>query len=175
MEIGYKLYEDYRDTNKEDFEKLQLQMALECEANGWCMEDGYDEDGRRYLIINPPDMPNLDELKQVKKDEFKSIRDNREVAPIEYKGNLFDYDSKARDRINSAIIALDLSRESIEWTTYDNKNVLITSNDLRLIIANVAVRSNELHVRYRLLKEKIDACTSEEELEFIAFDMDLGK
>ena len=54
MQIGYKLYEDLKDTNLEEFESLQLEMALTCEANGWCMEDGYDEDGRRYLIINPP-------------------------------------------------------------------------------------------------------------------------
>lgn len=56
MQIGYKLYEDLRDTQSEEFERLQLEMALTCEANGWCMEDGYDGD-RRYLIINPPFVP----------------------------------------------------------------------------------------------------------------------
>ncbi len=54
MDIGYKLYEDFSEEGREAFEKAQLEMALACEANGWCMEDGYDEDGKRYLIINPP-------------------------------------------------------------------------------------------------------------------------
>lgn len=55
MEIGYKLYEDFSEEGREAFEKAQLEMALLCDANGWCMEDGYDEDGKRYLIINPPE------------------------------------------------------------------------------------------------------------------------
>ena len=56
MEIGYKLYEDFSDEGHGAFKKAQLEMALTCEANGWCMEDGYDEDGKRYLIINPPEV-----------------------------------------------------------------------------------------------------------------------
>lgn len=48
MQIGYKLYE-----GTQDFVRLEYEMALICEANGWCMEDGYDAKGR-YLIINNP-------------------------------------------------------------------------------------------------------------------------
>ena len=65
MEIGYKLYEDLSSEGRETFERNQLEMALACEANGWCMEDGYDEDGKRYLIINPPEpeyVPTQEEL-----------------------------------------------------------------------------------------------------------------
>lgn len=171
MQIGYKLYEDYRDTNPEKFEKLQLQMALECESNGWCMEDGYDEDGRRYLIINPPYIPSLEELKQQKINKFKSIRDSEEVKPIEYNGNLFDFDDKARDRINSAIIALDLTRNQyIEWTTANNINVSVNADDLRSVVANVAIRSNQLHIKYRSLKELVQNCTIKEELDAINWD-----
>lgn len=57
MKIGFKLYEDFSEEGRETFEKAQLEMALLCEKNGWCMEDGYDEDGKRYLIINPPYIP----------------------------------------------------------------------------------------------------------------------
>lgn len=109
-------------------------------------------------------------LEQLKADrilEFKSIRDNEEVKPIEYNGNLFDFDDKARDRINSAIIALDITGQSIEWTTADNTEVMITADDLRGAIAAVAMRSNELHVRYRELKEQVEACTTKEQLEKI--------
>lgn len=167
MQIGDKLYEDYRDTNPEQFEKLQLQMALECEANGWCMEDGYDEDGRRYLIINPPYEPTLEELKKAKINEFKSIRDTEEVKPISYQGYRFDYNDKARDRISAAIIALDVSKGQIAWTTADNTEVMVNADDLRGVIAAVAMRSNELHVKYRQLKEQVEACTIKEQLEKI--------
>lgn len=106
----------------------------------------------------------LDELKSDKINEFKSIRDTEEVKPIAYNGNLFDFDDKARDRINSAIIALDITGQSIEWTTADNTNVLVTADDLRGVIAAVAMRSNELHVKYRQLKEQVEACTTAEEV-----------
>lgn len=108
--------------------------------------------------------PTLDELKQAKINEFKNIRDKKEVNPIAYNGNLFDFDDKARDRINSAIIALSITGQSIEWTTADNTNVAVTAQDLRNIIANVAVRSNALHVKYRELKEQVLACTTAEEV-----------
>lgn len=109
-------------------------------------------------------------LEQLKADrilEFKSIRDAEEVKPIAHNGNLFDFDEKARDRINSAIIALSITGQSIEWTTADNTNVLVTADDMRGVVANVAVRSNELHVKYRLLKEQVEACTTKEQLEKI--------
>lgn len=108
--------------------------------------------------------PILHELKQAKLIELKTIRDKEETEPIEYNGNRYDYDDKARDRINAAIIALDISGQSIEWTTADNTNVAVTAQDLRNIIANVAVRSNILHVKYRELKEQVLACATAEEV-----------
>lgn len=106
----------------------------------------------------------LEQLKQDKINELKTIRDTEEVKPIEYNGNSYDYDDKARDRINSAIIALDITGQSIEWTTADNTNVLVTADDLRGVIAAVAVRSNQLHAKYRELKEQVLACSTAEEV-----------
>ena len=114
--------------------------------------------------------PSLEELKQAKLTELKTIRDTEEVKPIEYNDNLFDFDDKARDRINNAIIALSITGQSIEWTTADNTNVLVTADDLRGIVANVAVRSNELHVKYRELKECVENCTTKEELDKIQWE-----
>ena len=109
----------------------------------------------------------LEQLKQDKILALKTIRDTEEVKPIEYNGNLFDFDEKARDRINSALIALSITGQSIEWTTADNTNVTVTADDLRDVIAAVAMRSNELHVKYRQLKEQVEACTIKEQLEKI--------
>lgn len=113
------------------------------------------------------DNPALDELKAQKLTELKIIRDTEEVKPINYQGYSFDYDSKARDRINAAIIALDVSKDQIAWTTADNTEVMVNADDLRGVIAAVAVRSNELHVKYRQLKEQVEACNTKEQLEKI--------
>ena len=84
----------------------------------------------------------LENVKQRKIMELKRQRDTSEVAPIAYNGHSFDYDDKARDRINAAIIALSLQGEdaSIDWTTADNQDVKVTVYDLRAIVATVALR-----------------------------------
>lgn len=108
-------------------------------------------------------------LRERKIMELKRQRDSKEVEPIEYKGNLYDYDEKARDRINAAIIALSLQGEdaSIDWTTADNQDVKVTANDLRMVIAAVAVRSNALHTAYRKAKEQVEAAQNKADIEKI--------
>lgn len=100
---------------------------------------------------------------------LKMQRDKAEVEPIEYKGNLYDYDEKARDRINAAIIALSLQETTatIGWTTADNKDVAVTADDLRMVIASVAMRSDKLHTAYRVAKEKVLKATTVEEVEAV--------
>lgn len=100
---------------------------------------------------------------------LKMQRDKAEVEPIEYKGYFFDYNEKARDRINAAIIALELqgANADIAWTTADNQDVSVTAADLRAIVAAVAVRSNALHIKYRSLKAQVQACSSAGDIEAI--------
>lgn len=115
----------------------------------------------------------LDSVKEHKILTLKIQRDNLEVEPIAYNGHSFDYDEKARDRINAAIIALSLQGEgaSIDWTTADNADTPVTANDLKMIIAAVAVRSNKLHTAYRVAKEKVEAAATKEEVEDIALEV----
>lgn len=114
----------------------------------------------------------LDELKADKLEALKAERDTKEVEPIEYNGHLYDYDDKARDRINAAIIALELAgaEASLEWTCADNTDATVTAADLRNIIAAVAVRSNTLHIAYRTAKTAVEAAQSKEELEAIVLE-----
>lgn len=114
----------------------------------------------------------LDELKADKLEALKAERDTKEVEPIEYNGHLYDYDDKARDRINAAIIALELAgaEASLEWTCADNTDATVTAADLRNIIAAVAVRSNTLHIAYRTAKTAVEAAESKEDLEAIVLE-----
>lgn len=154
--IGTKIYKN----NMKDYTKT----AIWCNQNNATIEDK----GDYYEVVAIP-APALDELKQAKIAEFKNVRDAEEIKPIEYNGNLFDFDDKARDRINSAIIALDITGQSIEWTTADNSNVTVTANDLRGVIGAVAVRSNELHIKYRNLKEQVLSCTDKDAVDKITW------
>ncbi len=111
----------------------------------------------------------LENIKQRKILMLKRQRDTAEVEPIAYNGHSFDYDDKARDRINAAIIALELQGEgaTIEWTTADNADTPVTANDLKMIIAAVAVRSNALHTAYRKAKEQVEAAQNKADIEKI--------
>jgi hypothetical protein len=121
----------------------------------------------QYTDVEP-----LEYAKQRKTAEFKARRDSQEVAPVEYNGHSYDYDSKARERINAAIIALDQqgADADIAWTTADDNDVTVTAADLRAVIAAVAVRSNALHVKYRTLKQQVQECKTVEELEAIKWE-----
>ena len=111
----------------------------------------------------------LEVLRQRKIAELKYQRDIAEVQPIEYNGNLYDYDEKARDRINVAIAALG-DTGSISWTTADNKEVTVTGVDLRSVLIEVAKRSIMLHKAYRAAREKVLNATTKEEVEKVVLN-----
>lgn len=154
------LKQGYVLVSEEDFQKLIGNAGVPYSIR---------KDGSIYET--PPYVPSVEEVQEQKLAEFKSNRDTEEVEPIEYNGNLYDYDEKARDRINAAIIALDAQGEGadIAWTLADNTSVTVTALDLRMVVANVAIRSNTLHVKYRTLKENVLACKSLKELEQISW------
>ena len=131
------------------------------------------DDGSVYPKPAPTDAELLADAKPAKIAELKAERDAREVEPITYNGNSYDYDSKARERINAAIIALDVqgADASIDWTTATNADVKVTANDLRMVIAMVAQRSNALHVAYRAAKDKVEAATTVAEVEAVTLNL----
>lgn len=134
------------------------------------------DDGSVYEKPAPTDAELLAAAKPAKIAELKAERDSKEVEPIIYNGNSYDYDEKARDRINAAIIALDVQSAKaktaayIDWTTADNADVKVTADDLRCVIAMVAQRSNALHVAYREAKDKVEQATTVEEVEAVTLD-----
>lgn len=143
------------------------ECAIWCNANNATIEDK----GDYYEVVTLP-LPPLQEIKSAKIAELKAQRDVAEVEPIAYQGYSFDYDSKARDRIAAAIIALELqgANADIAWTTADNQDVSVTAADLRAIVAAVAVRSNALHIAYRKAKAQVEAAGSADEVRAVTMN-----
>ena len=107
----------------------------------------------------------IDEAKASKIAEFKQKRDSEETANIEYNGNIYDYDEKARERLQIARQSLadsGIEGASIVWTTADNQRVTLTVQDFAGINSAAAFRSNALHIKYNTLKEAVNACTTVE-------------
>lgn len=155
------------------YKPLETQEQLDeySAAAEWCNENNatIEDKGEYYEVVEIP-APTLDEIKANKLAELKSIRDTKEVADIQVNGYLYDYDEKARERINAAIIALDVTGGTITWTLADNTDKEVSANDLRYVIAMVAQRSNVLHVKYRELKERVENATTKEDVESIEWE-----
>lgn len=150
--------------SKSDFDGgLYAECAVWCNANNAIIEDKGD-----YYEVSAV-VKSLEKIKTCKIDELKAARDAEEVQPIEYGDHVYDYDSKARDRMAVAIIALESmgADASISWTTADNEDAVVTAKDLRAISTSVANRSNALHVKYRKLKERVLQCTEAKEIEAV--------
>lgn len=124
------------------------------------------------VTVNHAEEP-IETLRERKIMELKYQRDDAEVEPIAYSGHLYDYDSKARDRIAAAIIALDVQGDGakISWTTADNEDAVVTAQDLRMIIASVAARSNKLHTAYRTAKAQVEAAGTAEEADAVTLEL----
>lgn len=151
--------------------ETQEQLDAYSQAAEWCNNNNamIEDKGDYYEVVAIPE-PTLDEVKANKIAELKGIRDAKEVEDIQVNGYPYDYDEKARERINAAIIALDLTGGTITWTLADNTDKEVSANDLRFVIAMVAQRSNVLHVKYRNLKERVENATTKEQVEAIVWD-----
>lgn len=162
-QIAEMLKQGYVIVNHDDFNKLIGN------ADG---EYLIADDGRVYPKPAPTDAELLAAAKPAKIAALKAERDAAEVEPITYNGNRYDYDDKARERINAAIIALDVqgADASIDWTTADNQDIKVTADDLRAIVAAVAVRSNTLHTAYRAAKAQVEAAGSADEVRAVTMN-----
>lgn len=170
MNIGYKLFE-----GTENFDELQLEMALTCDENGWCMEEEKDKNNKRYLVINAP-KKELEEEKLVrfklkKKEELKAARDNAETEPIEYNGNIYDYDEKARERMRIARQAMeDGLTNVITWTLADNTTTDVTVKTFIGINTKASTRAMDVHAKYNALKCEVAEAKTVAEVEAIKWE-----
>lgn len=111
----------------------------------------------------------LDEIKATKIAELKSARDIEELSSVEYGGYRWDFDEKAIQRINGAIIALG-ENDTITWTSADNTEINgVNAEDLRNVVKASAVRSNMVHVKYRELRERVEQAETREEVDAIVW------
>lgn len=160
----------YKDQTYSNIYELSEALAKNCIFIPLSIsDDNLQELGVEVIHAEEP----IETLRERKIMELKRQRDASEVEPIEYNGHSFDYDDKARDRINAAIIALSLQGDGakISWTTADNEDAVVTAADLRAIVAAVAVRSNLLHIAYRKAKAQVEATGSAEEVDVVTLEL----
>ena len=140
------------------------------EAAIWCNNNNAyikEVDGG-YQIIGIPE-PTLDEIKAKKWEEIKAERDKAEQSGCPYMGSVLDSDSLSVQRINTAVQAAQVvgDKFEVDWTMQDNSVVHMTYVDVLGMPAALAIFSNQLHVKARLLREQINSAESVEEVNAI--------
>lgn len=154
--------------------ETQEQLDAYSSAAEWCNNNNatIEDKGEYYEVV--PVIKSLDEAKENKVNELKSVRDTKEVEPVQTSKGIFDYDDKSRDRLAIARQSLtdNPSVESIVWTTADNQRVAMTISDFAEINSMAAYRSNRLHVKYNDLKAEVNAAQTVEEVEAIHWPED---
>ena len=117
-----------------------------------------------YVAIPPEhNPPTLEEKKALKLCELKAIRNYQEIQPL----NGFDVDSDSLTRLQIAQKTLDGSEQTLDWTMADNTVKSISGDDIAQVFADLAERSNNLHAKYRELKELVNAAETFEAVESI--------
>ena len=130
-----------------------LADGQEPEVGDTVMGQGHD-----FQIIHVIKEYDLPLAKATKIEQLKLERDRKELEPILYDGHLYDADRVSLERLDKARTFLeDNNVPNILWTTADNDRVSLTVDDFKGINTAVAIRSNELHVRYNQLKAYINA------------------
>ena len=121
-------------------------------------------------VFEAPEKP-LSMMIEEKTAAFKAARNAEEIAPIEWNGNLFDYDADSRDRlrIKRQNIEDNGGTGTIKWTLADNSFTVIGLADFIGINNAASKRSEALHYKYNVLKAQAEAATTKEELESIVW------
>ena len=163
-EIRYGKVAHIYDTTRtlEEMKKIFVPATLLVDVTGikcgigWRVDYENGLDAPNFIAPKVILPPTIEEEKQRKISELKKQRDTLEVSPIEWNGNSFDYDDKARARLAIARQAIeDGLIDSLVWTTADHENVTVTLDDFKGINANASIRSNLLHVAYRTAKQAV--------------------
>ena len=141
-----------------------VDLSAYSEAAEWCNQNGamIVDQGDYYEVCEIP-APSLDECKERKIAELKGISNQKEIAPLDG----FDVDEKSITRLQIAQKVLDGSEQTIDWTMADNSVKAIDSADIAQVFADLAERSNNLHAKYRELKDLVNAAETVVEIEAV--------
>ncbi|HWR42781.1 DUF4376 domain-containing protein [Sporomusa sp.] len=138
------------------------------------VKEGWDYDVSTGTF-SEPNVITLDGAKTSKIAEMKTKRDTLEQSGFTYLGKVFDSDPKSVQRISVAVLAAQVAIAnnqslSFNWTLADNSTITMTAAEFVGLPIALAQHANELHEKYRALKEQIEACTTVAEVEAISWN-----
>lgn len=154
-----KLNKPYTNTQYAD-------LAVYCNKNGMLIEDKGD-----YLeAVNPPE-PTLEEAKNNKHSELKStMQTKRQALKVDYDDDQFDANETAQANMIVLLKSFDLGAKEVSIRSATEKTHSFNQtrcNELALLMADAV---NKLYAEYWALKDKLDICTTTEEVDSVVWN-----
>ena len=141
----------------------------------WCNENGCYiaeietlEDGTRQFQIKAPTEPTLDELKEEKHAELKSImQSKRDTLTCEYNNDVFDCNEQAQSNMTSQISFANLGMKEFSIRSTNEHTHTFTSAQLVELATLMSKTVNDLYSEYWDLKNALYECKTKEEIDKI--------
>ena len=117
----------------------------------------------------------LEDLREAKRQEINTARDNAEQGGFEYLGKVFDSDPVSCQRIalssQTAMMCKTAGQEfNVVWTCQDNTTIELDADAMIGASAALTQWSNECHVKASELKEQLAQATTEDEIKNISWE-----
>lgn len=118
----------------------------------------FDYDLKQWL-----DPRTIEQVKDQKWSEIKSMRDALEYSGFEFEGNSYDSDQVSQSRIMGAAVAgVDQT-----WTLADNTTVELSASQMQQLYAALQVHIASVHERGRIARQLIFDVETKEQVEAV--------
>lgn len=118
----------------------------------------FDYDLKQWI-----DLRTIEQVKDQKWSEIKSMRDALEYSGFEFEGNTYDSDQVSQGRIMGAAVAgVDQT-----WTLADNSTVELSTSQLQQLYAALQAHIASAHERGRIARQLIYEAETKEQVEAI--------
>lgn len=124
-----------------------------------------------YALKEWVDLRTLDERKAEKWEEIKAAREAAEFGGFTWDGSTFDSDELSQQRIAGAVQFANLNPTGfvIDWTLADNTVRTLNAQEMTAVGVAMGQHVNAQHAKARLLRQQIEAATTEAELDVIVW------
>ncbi|EAJ5698596.1 DUF4376 domain-containing protein [Campylobacter lari] len=130
-----------------------------------------------YLLAISQEDEKLNVLKEKKKYEIQTKRDEALESGLIYNDHIFQTREKDKLNINGAVTNLMLDMQSgtnsiseIIWIDINDEKVTFTPQDFLKFASMVAYHTQEITFKANILKERIEQAKSEQDLEAIVWE-----
>lgn len=139
------------------------------ESNSWGYREVLPEETPEVIVP-----PTLEEVKEAKRQEIKTLRDSLESGGFNYMGKTLDSDERSVLRITCAALSAQAALVNdtpftLNWVCKDNSILTLNATETVNLPVALALNGLDLHNRAFFLKEQIDNCTTVEEVEAITW------